>query len=1115
MKRMTKMIGLGLALSLVILCGVVDAAGAKDLKEYYEEGLRAYNATRYHAAVEIWQQGVNLAEEQGREQVQAAFFTMIGLSYSNLSLHQKSLEYHQKALQLTRKTGNIKVEEKSLSNIGLVYHKLGQYRKALEYQKKALRIARKIGHTNGERTALTMIGLASGNLGWHHKSLEYHQRALEIIRKIADVRSEGTTLNSMGLAYEDLGQYQKAIECYQKALDIGRKIGHLKDESSPLTKIGLAYGKFGQYEKALQYHQEALDAGRKIGDVEGEAGYFTNIGLVYYELGEYQKAIEYHQKALEICKRIGKGKEEGSALTNIGVAYHKLVQYQTALVYHQKALAVASKVGDTKGEAGALTHIGLVHDKLGHYQKAIEYHQKALLIGRKINDVEVEMIAHGNIGLAYSDLGQYQKALEYQQKALDVDRKIEDVKGEGRSLTNIAGVYLNLGQYQKAFECYQKALNIKRKTGDVRGEGRALTNIGVICYELGQYLRAIECYQRALDIHRKMGDIEGEGAVTRNIGAVYDILGQHQKAIEWYQRALDIEKKTGNMRGEGRALTNIGVAYSKLSQYQKALEYYRKAIAICRKIGDLKGEGTTLHNLGCSILSAGKPNQAEMHLESAVEVWESIRRQVKTGRERTGFQSTLPGVYGSLAAARLARGDQHGAFEAVERGRAKSFLDLLATRAAGTKRSKKRTAEIAKTERQLAAVREKTVELASAPVGAKTRAARTTVDQQISELNKKRLELIDQLRKSDPELGSLVVVDPPTLNEIQALLPPGIAMVEYFHPGKHTVSGREHDQLWIFVLLSGGLHFKAVDVSKSDLEKALEKYAKLVADGSSNPKSVEAAGAKLYKWLIEPIEPLSQLTDSETLVIVPWGSMFKVPFAALGPKAGKPLGVKKSIVMAPSAGVYRYLVKKRLSGRGKVLAIGNPKTAMTPLPGAEKEAREIAGLFGKSTIYTKNKATEVLIKKDYAALGRPDVVHLACHGLFNEAAPQLSHLALTPDQKNDGKLEMHELFDLDWRGVSLVTMSACSSGKGKLGAGDDLVGLTRGFMFAGAPSILCSLWDVDDEATRTLMVSFYKNYLSGMSKPEALRKAQVAMQKNKKWSHPYFWSAFVLFGDWE
>ena len=208
------------------------------------------------------------------------------------------------------------------------------------------------------------------------------------------------------------------------------------------------------------------------------------------------------------------------------------------------------------------------------------------------------------------------------------------------------------------------------------------------------------------------------------------------------------------------------------------------------------------------------------------------------------------------------------------------------------------------------------------------------------------------------------------------------------------------------------------------------------------------------------------------------------------------------------------MVKKRASGRDRICAIGNPKSAMVPLPAAEKEAKEIAQLFKGSNVRTRARATESLLKSGYEGLGRPDVIHFACHGIFNEKAPELSHLALTPDQKNDGKLEMHEIFDLDWKGLSLVTMSACSSGNGKLGAGNDLVGLTRGFMFAGAPSILCSLWDVDDDATKVLMVNFYKNYLGGMSKPESLRRAQVAMMKNPKWSHPYYWSAFVLFGDW-
>ncbi|MBL7203186.1 MAG: tetratricopeptide repeat protein [Desulfobacteraceae bacterium] len=838
-------------------------------------------------------------------------------------------------------------------------------------------------------------------------------------------------------------------------------------------------------------------------------------GIDEYNAARYNAAIKAWSTGLKLAEQQKHKEEQAIFLNNIGLVYMNFGKYQKALSYHQKCLAIHRKIGDVRGEGNSLTNIGSVYWNLGAYQKALSCYQKALAIHRKIGDDRGEASDFNNIGSVYWNLDQYQKALSYYQKALTIHRKIGDMKGEGDNLGNIGLVYHSLGQYQKAFSCYQKALAIKRKIGDVRGEGDNLRNIGSVYRNLGEYQKALSYYQEALAIHRKIGDVKSEGSSLSYIGVVYSDLDQYQKALSYYQKALTIHRKIGGLKGEGDNLTNIGLVYSKLGQYQKGFSHYQKALAIKRKIGDVRGEGTDLNNMGYTMLCAGKPVKAEIYLEFAIEAWESIRGQVKTGKERTGFQSTLPDIYGSLAAARLAQGDQLGAFEALERGRAKSFMDFLGTRGAGGRRSKGQAGQIAGIENQLSGLLERHVKLASAPVGAKTRSARKSMNQQISDLDKQRLKLIDQLRRTDPELGSLTVVDPPNLKEIQALLPPGAALVEYFHPGKHTVSGKKQNKLWIFVVHAKGLHFKAVDVSKFDLEKVLEKYAKLVSDGLSNPQSVETVGAKLYKWLIEPIEPISQLTNADTLIIVPWGPMFKVPFSALGPKGGKPLCVGKNIVMAPSAGVYRYLAKKRSSGRENIVAIGNPKTAMTPLPGAEKEAQEIAGLFGKSKIYTRGKATEALIKKTYAELGRPDVVHLACHGIFNERTPQLSHLALTPDQKNDGKLEMHELFDLDWRGVSLVTMSACSSGKGKLGAGDDLVGLTRGFMFAGAPSILCSLWDVDDEATRTLMVSFYKNYLSGMSKLQALRMAQIAMQETKKWSHPYYWSAFVLFGDWE
>ena len=134
--------------------------------------------------------------------------------------------------------------------------------------------------------------------------------------------------------------------------------------------------------------------------------------------------------------------------------------------------------------------------------------------------------------------------------------------------------------------------------------------------------------------------------------------------------------------------------------------------------------------------------------------------------------------------------------------------------------------------------------------------------------------------------------------------------------------------------------------------------------------------------------------------------------------------------------------------------------------------------------------------------------------MLNTDRPELSCLLLTTNEHNDGRLEMHEVFGLDWSGVSLVTLSACSSGTGTLGAGDELLSLTRGFMFAGAPSVLSTLWEVDDESTCVFMEEFYKHYTSGRSKPESFQLAQARLREDPRWSHPYYWAPFVLWGDW-
>ncbi len=869
----------------------------------------------------------------------------------------------------------------------------------------------------------------------------------------------------------------------------------------------------GEYQTALRHFNAALSIAEAAGDVKSQFDLIGNIGVVHLNLGQYEKGLGLFEQALTIHRKIGDVKGEGRTLTHIGGVYQMIGQYEEALGYLEQALVIHRKIGDLGMEGAALSFIGVGYRVLGQHEEALGYHEQALAIHRKIGNVKFEGVELGLIGTIYSELGQYEKALGCSEQALAIHRKIGYVKGEGDALYLIGTIYRDLGQYEKALGYNKQALAIKRKIGDVKGEGLALNNIGVVYDDLGQDEKALGYYEQALAISLEIGDVSGEGAYLTNIGASYENLGQNEKAARFFEKGLVIFRKTDDVKSEGAVLSNIGVVYSKLGQHEKASEYYEQALAINRKTGDVFGEGTSLNNMGMTYLESGQASRAEENLLQAAKVYESIRGEIRSGQERTGFQSTLPDVYGSLATAQVVQGKKQQAFETVERGRAKSFVELLATRSMAGK-AREKTAELIAMEGELKKLRQERTKLAAQPAGKKTRSALTALSGQLSTKEKERLDLIDKMRRADPELGSLMTVDPPSLGDIQARLDSHVTLVEYFHPLKRTISGKERDELWIFVVKRRGFELVPVDVTRKTLREKLREYAELLADPDSDAANVRAAAEKLYGWLVKPV---ADKLDTATVIVVPWKEMFHIPFASLAEagsadQGGPYMGERWRVVVSPSAEVYRYLLKKRSEGRERVFAVGNPKTHLVPLAGAEQEAREIAGLFAGKQILIGEQATETRLRTN---IGMPDVVHVAAHGIYNPSRPMLTHLALTPDAENDGKLELHEVFGLEWPGVSLVTLSACSSGKVKLGAGDDLVGLTRGFFFAGATSVLASLWDVDDEATRHFMLAFYRAYVGGKSGPESLQIAQAAMRSKPEWSHPNYWAPFVLFGDWK
>jgi CHAT domain-containing protein len=248
------------------------------------------------------------------------------------------------------------------------------------------------------------------------------------------------------------------------------------------------------------------------------------------------------------------------------------------------------------------------------------------------------------------------------------------------------------------------------------------------------------------------------------------------------------------------------------------------------------------------------------------------------------------------------------------------------------------------------------------------------------------------------------------------------------------------------------------------------------------------------------------------LIVVPYGSLHKFPFSALN-DGMRCLVDDFDLSVLPSAAVILQVVEKRKADNRNFLAFGNPQTDSKPLAFGEQEIKNVGKMFPVSKIYVREKATKIRLQKE---AGGAAVVHLACHGEFNDLQPLQSWLLLAKEGDEDGILRVHEVFGLDLKSANLVTLSACETALGKVSSGDDMVGLSRAFLYAGTPSILATLWEVEDTSTALLMEHFYDNWRNKkMSKPQALRQAQLSLRAMQKYQHPFFWAPFVLIGDWK
>jgi len=576
----------------------------------------------------------------------------------------------------------------------------------------------------------------------------------------------------------------------------------------------------------------------------------------------------------------------------------------------------------------------------------------------------------------------------------------------------------------------------------------------------------------------------------------------------------------------------------RLNKNVEGIKSFESAVDVASKATDPQTQWNAHQWLGRIAEREGDNQVAFEHYAEAIKAVESLRAKYTDPELRALFMKDKFRLYERMIQLLYKMQRSPEALHYLERARARLMLDMLVEKTLSSKNKEEN--ELLNQERDL---RKRIDELS---IGQERIAIESPQDpeEEILDLQEPKMTpseldrlqaqhrvVLGRIEKINPELASLVRINPLKANEIQMLLDGETALIEYF-------IGMENR--FIFVVTKEKIMAMPLEIDSKKLFQKVREFrvraVERITPDRLLSKVYERPLLELYEILIQPIE--KEIFGKRNLIVVPHGMLHYLPFQALLSRDKKYLIESFSISYLPSATVLKYARVKNKGNRVDLFAAGNPDTGLAPLPAAELEVKEVSAIFEKKLVLTGQQATKTSVKSQGP---RYDLMLLSTHGEMIESNPLKSNLRFTPSERDDGRLTVSEIFDMEIK-ENLVTLSACETAlvKGETGdfpQGDDLVGLSRAFIHAGTPSVVASLWKVSDDSTVKLMKTFYQN-LKSMPKAEALRKAQLDLMRSTvrftvtragggviqptqkhseeaiECSHPFFWAPFILLGDW-
>jgi tetratricopeptide (TPR) repeat protein len=1019
--------------------------------------------------------------------------------------------------------------------------------------------------------ALLLRGQIHADLNEREPAVAALTEAASLARARGDANDEGAAILKLSNVYASIGEVELSRTRLQEGLDLRRRAGDERGELDALSGLAAQQTNTGGQAEGLAALNDLAPLAARVGD-RRMSSYIDNVrGVTLAQTGRPREALDAYGRALELRRLTGDRLGEGQTLSNMGTTWRDVGETRRGIAMMQEALAIRRAAGHRQGVANTLYNLGNAYLELSDYQQAIDCLTESLAIWRETKGLRGEAFTLQNLGLAASALGDETKAKAYFEQALPLWQKVGDRRGEGIVLNYLAGQAMRRDALDEASGFVDRALAATRTAHARREEGDALSSSGQLLRRRKDYAAAVERLREAIAVHEAIKNRNGAATAHAELGVTFEAMGRDEEALAEFRIALRLREEVGIRRGQVTSLAAIARVQRKSGALAEAQDSAMRAVDLLEQLRAGVASTRARTTLGVSTQSVYELARDILIDRHQIDPAAGYDRAALAVQERARARSLLaalndghPPLPASDTAAQ-ALVDRESELEAdIESKTAR--LGRLSDSGQPAERLTEARAELSGL---VVALDDVKAEIRKrSPSYADLTQPKTLSVEALQGLFDADTALIEIALGEQRSVGWLVsatgfrtVTLPPRAeietaardliaaatarNELPAGESAATRRLRIARADARLTSAAARLDTQIFAPFGAG-SADSINRTASAASLAGARRIAIVADGAlarvpfamlptfaavrsprSGPQSAPSAG--LQRGPSSQACPPGGCAAGREVVTLPSASVLA---ELRSRRAARPPRTVRAAVLADP--VFRADDPRVTPGAparpGTGTAANAPATeqrdatiesleALPRLPYSREEAKTIESLAGHGA---------ALVDLDFAAsrdalkqpaFAAPGVLHIATHAIVDETQPELSGVVLSlvdaRGARVRGFLSLVEVYDLPIA-ADLVVLSACRTAVGADQPGEGLASLTRGFMYAGSPRVIASLWPVEDRATAAFMRAFYQAlFARGLAAPAALRAAQIEMQRSSRWAAPYYWAAFTFQGDWQ